>query len=114
MALQRMKIVENYERIRDKTIIVVGVGGVGSVTAEMLTRCGIGKVCDRACQRIMERWTQDRWAGRYRFHVLFPCFSVMHHTMPVGCWLMHPSPSFLPPHPGPLLPLLPAAALRLR
>ncbi len=23
---------------------VVGVGGVGSVTAEMLTRCGIGKV----------------------------------------------------------------------
>ena len=24
---------------------VIGVGGVGSVTAEMLTRCGIGKVC---------------------------------------------------------------------
>ena len=23
---------------------IVGVGGVGSVTAEMLTRCGIGKV----------------------------------------------------------------------
>ncbi len=23
---------------------MVGVGGVGSVTAEMLTRCGIGKV----------------------------------------------------------------------
>lgn len=25
---------------------VVGVGGVGSVTAEMLTRCGIGKVIE--------------------------------------------------------------------
>ena len=23
---------------------IVGIGGVGSVTAEMLTRCGIGKV----------------------------------------------------------------------
>jgi len=44
MALQRMGIVENYERIRDYTVVVVGVGGVGSVTAEMLTRCGIGKL----------------------------------------------------------------------
>ncbi|XP_072047406.1 ubiquitin-like modifier-activating enzyme 5 [Amphiura filiformis] len=44
MALKRMGIVDNYERIRDFTIAVVGVGGVGSVTAEMLTRCGIGKL----------------------------------------------------------------------
>ena len=44
MALKRMGIVDNYERIRDFTVAVVGVGGVGSVTAEMLTRCGIGKV----------------------------------------------------------------------
>ena len=42
MALQRMGIVENYEEIRQKTVAIVGVGGVGSVTAEMLTRCGIG------------------------------------------------------------------------
>lgn len=49
MALQRMRIVENYERIRDKTVIVVGVGGVGSVTAEMLTRCGVGKVPSIVC-----------------------------------------------------------------
>lgn len=28
---------------------VVGVGGVGSVTAEMLTRCGIGKVMSENC-----------------------------------------------------------------
>ena len=66
MALKRMGIVENYEvrvhgqkvpvylrlraifvrqQIRNFTVAVVGVGGVGSVAAEMLTRCGIGKVC---------------------------------------------------------------------
>lgn len=44
MALQRMKIVTNYQDIRKHTVAVVGVGGVGSVTAEMLTRCGIGKL----------------------------------------------------------------------
>ncbi|PAV78816.1 hypothetical protein WR25_00507 [Diploscapter pachys] len=44
MALQRMGIVKDYERIREKTVVVVGVGGVGSVVAEMLTRCGIGKL----------------------------------------------------------------------
>lgn len=44
MALKRMHIVKNYEQIRDCTVIIVGVGGVGSVAAEMLTRCGIGKL----------------------------------------------------------------------
>ncbi|KAI1711163.1 thiF family domain-containing protein [Ditylenchus destructor] len=44
MALKRMGIVQNYEKIREKTIIVVGVGGVGSVVAEMLTRCAVGKL----------------------------------------------------------------------
>lgn len=44
MALQRMGIVENYEDIRKFAVAVVGVGGVGSVTSEMLTRCGIGKL----------------------------------------------------------------------
>uniref|UniRef100_A0A023ERF8 Ubiquitin-like modifier-activating enzyme 5 n=1 Tax=Aedes albopictus TaxID=7160 RepID=A0A023ERF8_AEDAL len=44
MALQRMGIVNEYERIRQKSVAVVGVGGVGSVTADMLTRCGIGKL----------------------------------------------------------------------
>ena len=44
MALKRMGIVDDYEKIRTHTVAVVGVGGVGSVTAEMLTRCGIGKV----------------------------------------------------------------------
>lgn len=44
MALKRMGIVDNYENIRKFAVAVVGVGGVGSVTAEMLTRCGIGKL----------------------------------------------------------------------
>jgi len=44
MALKRMGIVNNYEKIREYTVAIVGVGGVGSVTSEMLTRCGIGKV----------------------------------------------------------------------
>ena len=42
MALQRMGIVKDYEKIREKTVAVVGVGGVGSVACEMLTRCGVG------------------------------------------------------------------------
>ena len=44
MALQKMGVVDNYEIIRDYSAIIVGVGGVGSVTAEMLVRCGIGKL----------------------------------------------------------------------
>ena len=43
MALKRMGIVDDYERIRECSVCVVGVGGVGSVVAEMLTRCGVGK-----------------------------------------------------------------------
>jgi len=44
MALKRMGIVDNYEKIREYTVALVGVGGVGSVSAEMLTRCGVGKL----------------------------------------------------------------------
>ncbi len=44
MALQRMGIVKDYERIRNFSAIIVGVGGVGSVCAEMLVRCGFGKL----------------------------------------------------------------------
>eukprot|EP00792_Barthelona_sp_PAP020_P005884 TRINITY_DN2838_c0_g1_i1.p1 TRINITY_DN2838_c0_g1~~TRINITY_DN2838_c0_g1_i1.p1 ORF type:complete len:386 (-),score=138.96 TRINITY_DN2838_c0_g1_i1:240-1349(-) len=44
IALQKMGIVKNYEIIREKTIAVVGIGGIGSVAAEMLVRCGVGKL----------------------------------------------------------------------
>lgn len=44
MALQRMGIVHNYEKIRDFSVAIIGIGGVGSVAAEMLTRCGIGRL----------------------------------------------------------------------
>ncbi|XP_050224176.1 ubiquitin-like modifier-activating enzyme 5 isoform X2 [Mercurialis annua] len=44
MALQRMGIVKDYERIREYSVAIVGIGGVGSVAAEMLTRCGIGRL----------------------------------------------------------------------
>ncbi|GAA0156554.1 hypothetical protein Leryth_009902 [Lithospermum erythrorhizon] len=44
MALQRMGIVHNYEKIREYSVAIVGIGGVGSVAAEMLTRCGIGRL----------------------------------------------------------------------
>lgn len=36
-----MGIVENYENIRKYTVAIVGIGGIGSVVAEMLTRCGM-------------------------------------------------------------------------
>ena len=39
-----MGVVPNYEEIKNKRVIIVGVGGVGSVAAEMLTRCGIGEL----------------------------------------------------------------------
>lgn len=39
-----MGVCPKYEDIRLKTVIVVGVGGVGSVASEMLVRCGVGKL----------------------------------------------------------------------
>eukprot|EP00668_Euglena_longa_P012518 GGOE01014973.1.p1 GENE.GGOE01014973.1~~GGOE01014973.1.p1 ORF type:complete len:377 (+),score=99.44 GGOE01014973.1:41-1171(+) len=44
VALQRMGVVQDYKRIRVKTVAIVGVGGVGAVVTEMLARCGIGKL----------------------------------------------------------------------
>ena len=44
MALKRMGIVKDYEHIRECSVVIVGMGGVGSVCAEMLVRCGIGKL----------------------------------------------------------------------
>jgi len=44
MALKRMGVVKDYAKIRTHAVLIVGIGGVGSVVAEMLTRCGIGKL----------------------------------------------------------------------
>jgi len=44
MALKKMGIVNNYEKIRELSILIVGLGGIGSVAAEMLARCGVGKL----------------------------------------------------------------------
>eukprot|EP00741_Cyanophora_paradoxa_P011215 tig00020554_g10835.t1 len=44
MALKTMGVVKDYENIRKYSVAIVGCGGVGSVAAEMLTRCGIGKL----------------------------------------------------------------------
>ncbi|XP_952285.1 uncharacterized protein TA13145 [Theileria annulata] len=43
-ALEKMGVVENFDIIHSCTVAIVGVGGVGAVVAEMLTRCGIGKL----------------------------------------------------------------------
>ena len=64
MALKRMGIVDNYERIRDLSVAVVGVGGVGSVTAEMLTRCGIGKL-------ILFDYDKVKWKNMLNFFLRF-------------------------------------------
>lgn len=34
----------DFAELKSKTVVIVGVGGVGSLSAEMLARCGIGKL----------------------------------------------------------------------
>ena len=41
----------------------MGVGGVGSVTAEMLTRCGIGKVT--YCLHVFEKYIEP-----FKFYII--------------------------------------------
>lgn len=44
MALKSLGVVKNYERVRDFSVAIVGIGGVGVGVCEMLTRCGVGKI----------------------------------------------------------------------
>ncbi len=47
MIFQRLELnigLENVNKLHTKTVLVVGVGGVGSFTCEALARCGIGKL----------------------------------------------------------------------
>jgi ubiquitin-like modifier-activating enzyme 5 len=93
MALQRMGIVADYERIREQTVAIVvrarvlggvglhggteptpeaappplaarqGIGGVGSVAAEMLTRCGVGRLLLYDYDRCGQCASEPRWCG---------------------------------------------------
>ena len=44
MALKSLGVVKNYEAVRDFSVAIVGIGGVGVSVCEMLTRCGVGKI----------------------------------------------------------------------
>ncbi|KAL3903054.1 MAG: hypothetical protein SGPRY_011825 [Prymnesium sp.] len=44
MALKSMGVVKNYDRVREFSVAIVGIGGVGVSVVEMLTRCGVGKI----------------------------------------------------------------------
>ena len=44
MALKSVGVVKNFERVREFSVALVGIGGVGVGVVEMLTRCGIGKI----------------------------------------------------------------------
>lgn len=65
MALKRMGIVENYGQIKSFTVLVVGVGGVGSVLCEMLTRCGMGKIIMYDYDKV-ELANMNRWSIKVR------------------------------------------------
>ncbi|OII72019.1 uncharacterized protein cubi_01352 [Cryptosporidium ubiquitum] len=43
-ALENMGVVDDYSLIMKKTILVIGIGGVGSIVVEMLIRSGIEKL----------------------------------------------------------------------
>lgn len=43
-ALEAMGVVPDFARIRDRTAVVIGVGGVGTVVADCLVRTGIGRI----------------------------------------------------------------------
>jgi ubiquitin-like modifier-activating enzyme 5 len=43
-ALQQAGIITDYKQIHQKSILIVGLGGIGATVAEMLARCGVGKL----------------------------------------------------------------------
>ena len=73
MALKTMGVVKNYERVRDFSVAVIGIGGVGVGLVEMLTRCGIGKLIIYDYDTIelanMNKCAHAPWAGRARKRV---------------------------------------------
>ena len=81
------------QSIRNYTVVIVGIGGVGSVTAEMLTRCGIGKVTvsfiPSDCDNIVITWVEFLpWQCKLQMEDEYPLFRVMWHLTDVPTW--HP------------------------
>lgn len=44
MRYEQQELGSPGQKIRNYSVAIVGLGGVGSVAAEMLARCGIGKL----------------------------------------------------------------------
>merc|ERR1711988_694551 len=42
--LNKASMINGYENIQSFSVAIVGLGGIGAVVAEMLARCGIGKL----------------------------------------------------------------------
>ena len=43
---------EGLQKLQQAKVAIIGVGGVGSFTAEALARCGVGKLIDRKSTRL--------------------------------------------------------------
>ena len=71
MALQTMGVVPAFARVRALRVLLVGVGGVGSVCADMLVRCGVGALAladyDRVTPANLNRlfFTPAHWCVRW-------------------------------------------------
>jgi len=69
------------QAIRGCSVAVVGIGGVGSVAAEMLTRCGVGKLLlfdyDTVELANMNRYSALGKGEITEWRVCSGCFSVL-------------------------------------
>ncbi len=54
-----MGVVLNFEEIPNKTVLIVGVGGVGSVVSEMLTKV----VWESSFFKTMTKWSWPTWTN---------------------------------------------------
>lgn len=44
LATESLGSIKNYKQIKDKCVLIVGVGGVGSICSEMMLRMNIGRL----------------------------------------------------------------------
>lgn len=74
----------DFEDLRSKRVVVVGVGGVGSLSAEMLARCGVGHIVvmdlDVVGEENLNRvFYKSHHVGRYKAEV---CAEVLRDVNP--------------------------------